>query len=103
MKNRTANAAENCHYNPQLETRVKCDTSRAGPRAALEQLTVDRWKLIAFTSSFQKFFEERYSSFNEVELLCVVCSGSKIKTKVRCVDVSLKNQSVHALILAVSP
>ena len=29
-KNRIANATANCHYNPQLETRVKCDASRSG-------------------------------------------------------------------------
>ena len=36
IKNRIANATENSHYDPQLETRVKCDASRSGLGAALE-------------------------------------------------------------------
>ena len=39
VKNRIANATENTHHNRQLETRVKCDASRSGRGAALEQLT----------------------------------------------------------------
>ena len=72
-KNRIANATANNHYNPQLETRVKCGASRSGLGAALEQLTVDGWKPIAFTSRFLKSCEERYS-VNELELLGVVWS-----------------------------
>ena len=41
--------------------RVKCDASRSGLGAALEQLTVDEWKAIAFTSRFLNSCEERYS------------------------------------------
>ena len=52
-KNRIANATENRQYNPQLETRIKCDAHRSVLGAALEQLTVDGWKAIAFTSRFQ--------------------------------------------------
>ena len=52
IKNRIANATENSDYNPQLEKRVKCDASRSGLGAALEQLTVDGWKPIAFMSRF---------------------------------------------------
>ena len=52
IKNRIANATANSHYNPQLETRVKCDASRSGLGAALEQLIVDGWKQIAFASRF---------------------------------------------------
>ena len=71
MKNRIANATGKCHYNPQLEKRVKCDASRSGPRAALEQLTVDGWEPIAFTSKFLISCEER-DNFIELELLGVV-------------------------------
>ena len=41
LKNRIANATKNSHYNPQFETRVKCDASCSGIGAALEKLTVD--------------------------------------------------------------
>ena len=67
IKNRIANATANSHYNPQLETRVKCDASRSGLGAALEQLTVDGWKPIAFASRFLNSCEERFS-VNELEL-----------------------------------
>ena len=73
IKTRIANATANSHYKPQLETRVKCDASRSGLGAALEQLTVDGWKPIAFTSRFLNSCEERYS-VNELELLGVVWS-----------------------------
>ena len=73
IKNRIANATANSHYNPQLETRVKCDASRFGLGAALEQLTVDGRKPIAFASRFLNSGEERYN-VNELELLGVVWS-----------------------------
>ena len=71
IKTRIANATANSHYNPQLETRVNCDASRSGLGAALEQLTVDGWKPIAFASRFLNSCEERYS-VKELELLGVV-------------------------------
>ena len=73
IKNRIANATANSHYNRQIETRVKCDASRSGHGAALEQLTFDGWKPIAFTSRFLNPCEERYS-VDELELLGVVWS-----------------------------
>ena len=78
IKNRIANATANSHYNPQLETRVNCDASRSGLGAALEQLTVDGWKPIAFASRFLNSREERYS-VNELELLGVVWSTEYFK------------------------
>ena len=73
IKTRIANHTENMHYNPQLETRIKCDVSRSGLGAALEQLTVDGWKPISFASRFLNSSEERYI-INELELLGVVWS-----------------------------
>ena len=73
-----ANATANSHYNPQLERRVKCDASRSGLGAALEELTVDSWKPIAFASRFLNSCEERYST-NELELLCAVWSTEYFK------------------------
>ena len=38
IKTVIANATENTHFNPTLETQIKCDASRQGLGAALEQL-----------------------------------------------------------------
>ena len=73
IKNRNANATENSHSYPQSETSVNCDASRSGLGAALQQLTVDGWKPIAFTSRFLNSCEKRYS-VNELELLGEVWS-----------------------------
>ena len=73
IKTRIANHTENVHYNPQLETRIKCDAFRSGLGALLEQLTVDGWKPIPFVSRFLNGNKERYS-FNELDLLGVVWS-----------------------------
>ena len=78
IKTRIATATANGHYNPQLETRVKCDASRSGLGAALEQLTVDGWKPIAFASRFLNSCEERYS-VNELKILGVVWSTEYFK------------------------
>ena len=81
IKNRIANATAKSHYNPQLETRVKFDASCSGLGAALEQLTVDGRKPIAFESRFLNSCEERYS-VNELELLGVVWSTEYFKNYV---------------------
>ena len=54
-----------------METRIKCDASRQGLGAALEQLDCDGWKTVAFASRFLNNNEERYS-INELELLGLV-------------------------------
>ena len=59
IKEKIANSTENRHYNPKLEVRVKCDSSRSGLGAALEQNTPDGWKPIAFASRFLNSTEER--------------------------------------------
>ena len=73
IKEKIANSTENSHYNPNLDVRVKCDASRSGLGAALEQNTPDGWKAIAFASRFLNSTEERYS-VNELELLGIVWS-----------------------------
>ena len=65
-----ARATENTHFNPTLQTRVKCDASRQGLGAALEQLDCEGWKTVVFASRFLNSNEERYS-INELELLGV--------------------------------
>ena len=77
-KNKVANATENTHYNPHLEPRIKCDASRAGLGAALEQRSPTGWHTVAFASRFLNSNEERYS-VNELELLGVVWSVEYIK------------------------
>ena len=78
IKNKVANATENTHYNPHLETRIKSDASRAGLGAALEQRTPTGWHTVAFASRFLNSNEERYS-VNELELLGVVWSVEYFK------------------------
>ena len=72
-KNKVGNTTENTLYNPHLETRVKCDASRAGQGTALEQRSPTGWHTVAFASRFLNSNEERYS-VNELELLGVVWS-----------------------------
>ena len=73
IKEKIANSTENSHYNPKLDVRVKCDASRSGLGAALEQNTPDGWKPIALSSRFLNSTEERYS-VNELKLLGIVWS-----------------------------
>ena len=73
VKERIANSTENSQYNPKLDVRDKCDASRSGLGAALEQHTPEGWKPIAFASRFLNSTEERYS-VNELELLGIVWS-----------------------------
>ena len=78
IKNKAANATENTHYNPHLETRIKCDASKAGLGAALEQRSPTSWHTVAFASRFFNSNEERHS-VNELELLGVVWSVEYFK------------------------
>ena len=68
IKEKIANSTKISHYNPKLDVQVKCDASRSGLGAALEQNTPDGWKPIAFASQFLNSTEERYS-VNELEFL----------------------------------
>ena len=70
IKDCITNATANSRYNPQLQTRIKCDASRSCLGTALEQLTVDGWKPNAFASQFLNSCKERYS-MNKLELLRV--------------------------------
>ena len=54
-----------------METRIKCDASRAGLGAALEQRSPTIWHTDAFASRFLNSNEKRYG-VNELELLGVV-------------------------------
>ena len=78
IKTVIANATENTHFNPTLETRIKCNASRQSLGAALEQLDCDGRKTVAFASRFLNNTEERYS-INELELLGVVWAIEYLK------------------------
>ena len=78
IKEKTAETTENHHFNPDLETRIKCDASRKGVGCALEQQTPNRWHTVAFALRFLNSVKDRYS-INELELLGVVCSIEHFK------------------------
>ena len=80
IKNKVAIATENTHYNPHLETRIKCEASRAGLGAALEQRSPTGWHTVAFASRFLNSNEERYS-VNDLDLLGVVWSVKYFKNQ----------------------
>ena len=61
-----------------METRIKCDASKARLGAALEQRSPIGWHTVAFAFRFLNSNEERYS-VNELELLGVVWSVENFK------------------------
>ena len=77
IKTKIAETTENKHFNPNLETRIKCDASRKSLGCALEQRTANGWQTAAFASRFLNSVE-RYS-INELELLGVVWSIEHFK------------------------
>ena len=78
IKAKIAKTTKNKHFNPDLDTRVKCDISRKGLGCALEQRTPNGWHTVAFLSRFLNSLEDRYS-LNELELLGVVWSIEQFK------------------------
>ena len=78
IKEKIAETTKIKHFNPDLETRIKCDASRKSLGCALEQRTPNGWHTVAFASRFSNSVEDRYS-INELELLGVVCSVEHFK------------------------
>ena len=78
IKAKIAETTENKHFNPDLETRIKCNASRKGLGCALEQRTANGWHTVAFASRFLNSVEDRYS-INKLELLGVVLSIEHFK------------------------
>ena len=70
IKAKTAEGTENGHFNPDLETRIKCNAACKGLSCALDQRTPNGWHTVAFASRFSNSVEDRYS-INELELLGV--------------------------------
>ena len=56
-----AKITQNYHYNPNLKTRLKCDASKSGLGACLEQETADGWVPIDFASRQLNSQEVKYS------------------------------------------
>ena len=78
IKEKIAEQPKKKPFNPELETRIKCDASRKGLVCALEQRTPNSWRTVAFASRFLNSVEDRYS-INELELLGVVWSVEHFK------------------------
>ena len=77
IKNQLANATTNTRYDPHLETRIKCDASRAGLGAAVKLRLPTVWQRDAFASQIFNT-NERYS-VNELELMGAVRSAKYFK------------------------
>ena len=78
IKERIKNITENKHFDTSKQTRVRCDASKKGLGACLEQKIGNNWETIAFASRFLNNLEFRYST-NELELLAVVWSLEHFK------------------------
>ena len=69
---------ENKHFDTNRPTRVRCDASKEGLGACLEQKYNNIWHPIAYASRFLNTNEQKYS-INELELLSVVWSLEHFK------------------------
>ena len=78
IKEKIAETTENKHFNPDLETRIKCDASRKRLGCALEQRTPNEWHTVAFASRFLNSVEDRYI-IDELKLFGVVWSVEHFK------------------------
>ncbi len=78
IKNSISNLHKTAHFDVRKESRIKCDASRTGLGACLEQRHPDGWKPIAFRSRFLNEAEQKYST-NELELLAIVWSTEQFR------------------------
>ena len=78
IKDKIKQITENRHFDTTKQTRVRCDASKKGLGACLEQKYGSTWETIAFASRFLNNLESRYST-NELELLAVVWSMEHFK------------------------
>ena len=88
---------KNCHYQ-QSDITIKCDASRPGLGAVLEQNTSHGWKLIAIASRFLNTTQERYSA-NELKLLETVWSVYYFIYHIYCKDITATTD--HRALLSV--
>ena len=73
IKEQIKQITENKHFDTSTQTRVRCDASKKGLGACLEQKNGNIWETKAFASRFLNNLESRYST-NKLELLAVVWS-----------------------------
>ena len=78
IKIQIQNITENKHFDSEKQSRVRCDASKKGLGACLEQKYGNTWKPVAYASRFLNNLEDRYST-NELELLAVVWSLEHFK------------------------
>ena len=78
IKNAIAKIIEHKHFDTNRPTRVRCDASKEGLGACLEQNYNNNWHPIAYASRFLNSNEQKYS-INELELLSVVWSLEHFK------------------------
>ena len=78
IKHALQKIVEQKHFNLNNETQVKCDASKEGLGACLEQKENNNWHPIAYASRFLNNNEPRYV-INELELLAVVWSLEHFK------------------------
>ena len=78
IKLQIRNITENKHFDTEKQTRVRCDASKRGRGACLEQKYGNIWEPVAYASRFLNNLEKRYST-NELELMAVVWSLEQFK------------------------
>ena len=78
IKEQIKKITENKPFDTTKQTRVRCDASKKGLGACLEQKCGNTWETIAFASRFLNNLESRCST-NEIELLAVVWSLEHFK------------------------
>ena len=96
VKTQISKIIENKHFDVDKETRIKCDASKLGLGASLEQKTNNIWHTIAFASRFLNSVEQRYST-NELELLAVVWALEHFKHYLQGTEFTL--QTNHQALL----
>ena len=90
IKEQIKKITENKHFDTK-QTRVRCDASKKGLGACLEQeqKCCNTWETKAFDSRFLNNLESRYST-NELELLAVVWSEFILQTDHQALLTALK-------------
>ena len=78
IKLQIQNIPKNKHFDTEKQTRVRCDASKKGLGACLEQKYGNNWEPVAYASRFLNNQEQRYST-NELDFLAVVWSLEHFK------------------------